>query len=74
MPRTARTAQPKTGRGAGRRPVIRAQREALGSITGPTESNSALPCSLDDLQITALIQFFGILDRWDREAHGPQVM
>jgi hypothetical protein len=66
--------QSKTGRGAGQSPANRAQREALGSFTLPTQSNSFPSYALDDSQITTLIQFFQTLDRWDKEAHGPQVM
>jgi hypothetical protein len=74
---TAREAggtQSKTGRGTGQSPANQARREALGSFTLPTQSNSFPSYALDDSQITTLIQFFQTLDRWDKEAHGPQVM
>ena len=74
---TAREAggtQSKTGRGAGQSPAIQAQREALGSFTTSSQSNSFSSGALDDSQIAVLIQFFQTLDRWDKEAHGPQVM
>ena len=74
---TAREAggtQSKTGRGSGQSPANQAQREALGSFTLPTQTVSFPSYNLDDSQITTLIQFFQTLDRWDKEAHGPQVM
>jgi hypothetical protein len=72
-PRAAGGAQRKTGRGAGQSPAILSQRAALCSFTPSVESDAVLPYALDDSQITALIEFFQILDRWDREAHGQQV-
>lgn len=74
MPGTARTAQHKTGRGAGWNPAVQTRREAPGSSHRPAQTSSDLPSCLDDSQITALIHFFQTLDRWDKEAHGPQVM
>jgi hypothetical protein len=35
----------------------------------PDQSSSCLPYSLDDSQISSLIQFFETLDRWDTETH-----
>jgi hypothetical protein len=70
---TERT-QPKTGRSARRSLATQPRRAAPGSFTGSAESTSAHPYALDDSHITNLIQFFEILDRWDREAHGPQAM
>ena len=72
-PRAAGGTQRKTGRGAGQNPAILSQRAALGSFTLSAESDLDLSYDLNDSQITALIEFFQILDRWDREAHGPQV-
>src|ERR1019366_4084677 len=69
----AEGSQRKTGQGAGQSPAERSRRAALGSFTPSTESDLVLPYDLNDSQITALIEFFQILDRWDREAHGPQV-
>jgi hypothetical protein len=71
--REAGISQRKTVRGAGQSPAIRSQRATLGSFTPSAESDLDLPYDLNDSQITALIEFFQILDRWDREAHGPQV-
>src|ERR1035438_6268048 len=67
--REAGTPQCKTVRGVGQSPAQQAQGEALGSFTPSAESDLVLPYELDDSQITALIEFFQILDRWDREAH-----
>jgi hypothetical protein len=68
-PRAAGLSQRKTGRGAGWNPAIQFRREAPGSLTQSAQSNSVPPYTLDDSHITALIQFFETLDRWDREAH-----
>ena len=73
-PREAGGSQRKTGRGAGWNPAIQSRRAAPGSFTPMAESDSALSYTPDDPQITALIQFFETLDRWDKEAHGPQIM
>jgi hypothetical protein len=67
--REAAGTQRKTGRGAGRSPAIQSRREAPGSFRGPVQSISALSYSLDDSQISSLIQFFETLDRWDMEIH-----
>ena len=72
--RAAGLSQRKTGRSARRSLAIQARREATGSFTLPAESDAALPYALDDAHIAALIQFFETLDRWDKEAHGTQVM
>lgn len=53
--------QPKTGRGAGQSPAITREREALA----PNPSADAF----DESAIRQLIEFFELLDRWDREAH-----
>ncbi len=66
--------QRKTGRGAGQSPDVQSRRAAPGSFTPSAQSDSDLPHALEDSDIKALIQFFQTLDRWDREAHGPQVM
>jgi len=73
-PREAGGAQRKTGRGAGQSPDVQSRRAAPGSFTPSAQSDSDLPHALEDSDIKALIQFFQTLDRWDREAHGPQVM
>jgi hypothetical protein len=72
--REAGTSQRKTVRGSGQSPANQARSEAQGSFTLSTQSDSLPPNTLDDSQITLLIQFFETLDRWDKEAHGPQVM
>jgi hypothetical protein len=72
--RKAGGTQSKTGRGSGQSPANQAQREALGSFTPFAQSDSFPSYALDDFQIRSLIQFFQTLDRWDKEAHGPQVM
>src|SRR5665213_2806671 len=72
--REACISQRKTVRGAGQSPAIQAHREALGSFTPSGESGSVLTCDLGDSHIKTLIEFFQTLDRWDKEAHGPQVM
>jgi len=72
--REAPVTQHKNGRGSGQSPAKRAWPEASGSFTPAADRATALPNALDDSQITALIQFFETLDRWDKEAHGPQVM
>jgi len=73
-PRAAGGAQRKTGRGAGQSPAVQTQRAALGSFTPLADTDAVLSFAPDDSQITALIEFFQTLDRWDREAHAPQVM
>jgi len=72
--REAGTSQRKTVRGTGQSPDSQAQRKALGSFTSTTQSDSSISYVLDDSQIKTLIEFFQTLDRWDKEAHGPQVM
>lgn len=76
--RAAGLCQPKTGRGAGQSPAIKPQREALGaSVSAKGEAVAhVVPATdkPDDFDITSVIRFFEILDRWDREAHGPQTM
>jgi hypothetical protein len=67
--------QPKTGRGAGQSPAIELQREALDtSKTIGTSKAQALNArtadSLTDDDIQQFIEFFKILDRWDRAQHG----
>jgi hypothetical protein len=37
-----------------------------------SDSGGTPPIDLDDSQIAALLEYFRILDRWDREAHGNQ--
>ena len=72
--------QPKSGpgRGAGS-PAIECQREALGSMVPSGEREAfaldAVPSeSLSEIEIQSVIQFFTILDRWDREAHETKIM
>jgi hypothetical protein len=72
--REASGSQRKNGRGSGQSPDFQARREAPGSFTPAADCAKALPYTFGDSQITALIQFFETLDRWDKEAHGPQVM
>jgi hypothetical protein len=72
--REAGTSQRKTVRGTGQSPDNQAQREALGSFTSTTQSHSSISYVLDDSQIKTLIEVFQTLDRWDKEAHGPQIM
>ncbi len=60
--------QPKTGRGAGQSPAIVEQRAALHPDEEST-SDAPLAGMLDEHHIQALVEFFTILDRWDREAH-----
>jgi hypothetical protein len=72
--REAAGSQPKNGRGSGQSPAIRARRTAPGSFTLSDQPSLVLPYTLNDSQITDLIQFFETLDRWDKEAHGPQTM
>ena len=72
--REAAGSQHKNGRGSGQSPASRARRTAPGSFTPLEQPDAILPCTLNDSQITELIQFFETLDRWDREAHGPQGM
>ncbi len=72
--REAGIPQPKTGRGAGQSPAEMPQRAALGSFSPPAKSSHDQTPTLDDSDIKALIEFFLTLDRWDKEAHGPQVM
>ena len=64
--------QPKIRRGAGWNPAGLPQREALGHTDdlGAQSSSDAL----DDSQTSLLIEFFQVLDRWDREAHGHATM
>jgi hypothetical protein len=67
-------AQRKTGRSARQSLAIQSRREAPDSFTSSVQTDSALPYVLEDSHIAAFIKFFQTLDRWDREAHGPQVM
>jgi hypothetical protein len=59
--------QPKTGRGAGQSPAISDQREALYSVESQAEGLSVPVLEVHDIRL--LLEFFTILDRWDREAH-----
>ena len=74
--RAAGLSQPKTGQGFGDGvPDIEIQREALGSLSPSVDREAgALDASnlesLDDYSVRQLLEFFEILDRWDRKAHG----
>lgn len=72
--REAAGAQRKTGRGAGQSPAVQSRRAAPGSFAPSAESGPVLPYVIDDSHVTAFIHFFQTLDRWDKEAHGPQVL
>jgi hypothetical protein len=72
--REAAESQPKNGRGSGQSPAIRVRCEAPGSFTLLPESSSTPIRKLGDSEVKALIQFFEILDRWEKEAHGSQIM
>jgi hypothetical protein len=50
-------------------PAIQSRREAPGSYTLPAQPPPTPSCVLGDFEITTLIEFFQILDRWDREVH-----
>ena len=71
--------QRKTGQGTGQSPVIELRREASDT---PSESecraadalNSSPTETLSEYEIRQFIEFFTILDRWDREAHGHETM
>jgi hypothetical protein len=72
-------AQPKTGRGTEQSSVEYLQREALDTYhTSDPRVAAALDVpsvdKLDDYSIRQFIEFFTILDRWDREAHGNETM
>ena len=67
--RQAGRTQRKTGRGAGQSPAIQSRCEAPGSYTLPAQPPPTPSCVLGDFEITTLIEFFQILDRWDREVH-----
>jgi hypothetical protein len=65
--------QRKTGQGAGQSPAIPIQREALDANAfnvGEIPSRK----TLEDSEIASLLQFFEILNRWDREAHDAEIM
>jgi len=71
--------QHKTGRGTEQSSVGYLQREALDTDptsdpreAGALDVRTADSLSEDDLH--QIIEFFTILDRWDREAHGTQTM
>jgi hypothetical protein len=72
--REAGDTQSKTGRSARQSLAVQSRRAAPSSFTRSAESDSMPTYTLDDAQIAALIQFFETLDRWDKEAHGPQIM
>ena len=74
LPREAGLTQPKNGRGSGQSPAVSTQREALGSLVESPEAQAPSVDSLDESQITSLLEFFTLLDRWDREAHGKRSM
>jgi hypothetical protein len=68
--REAGLAQPKIGRGAGQSPAVSTRREALDSLAEFPEPNKSSLEVLDPSQTALLLEFFTLLDRWDREAHG----
>ena len=59
--------QPKTGRGAGQSPAVKEQRAALHADESEGEAPSVTV--LEEHDIRLLLEFFTVLDRWDREAH-----
>ena len=59
--------QPKTGRSARQSLATEGQREALHSEN--EHFDAPLAGMLDEHHIQTLVEFFTILDRWDREAH-----
>lgn len=68
--------QPKTGRGAGQCPAVEVLREAqykhASSNSSEQGKHSEDPLTLDETSTRALLEFFLMLDRWDREAnHAP---
>jgi hypothetical protein len=72
--------QPKSGAGSGvADPTADSQREALGSLV-PSDERAAFSLDavdadpLSETELQSLIQFFTTLDRWDKEAHGTQIM
>ena len=72
-------AQRKTVRGVGQSPTADGQREALAPNVPSVEREAfaldVVPAeSLSEIEIQAVIQFFTILDRWDREAHEAKIM
>ena len=66
--------QPKIRRGAGWNPAVFAQREAVGQVVEPSKGQESALGTLDDSEITLLLDFFTTLDRWDREANGNLAM
>jgi len=66
--------QRKTGRGVGQSPAIELQREALDSSPA-SDPHRADPLdtgraeSLSDEDIRQIIDFFKMLDRWEKETH-----
>jgi hypothetical protein len=67
--RKAAHSQPKTGRGAGWNPAQSDRREAPEIIDEPLQFSQ-----LPDSELAPLVEFFKILDRWDKEAHGSQIV
>ena len=67
--RAAGLSQPKTGRGAGQRPAVETQRAALSTTSESAGREAFAHDLLDDSSIASVIEFFKLLDRWDREAH-----
>jgi len=67
--RAAGLSQPKTGRGAGQSPAIQSQRAALSTTSESAGREAFAHDLLDDSSIASVIEFFKLLDRWDREAH-----
>ena len=64
--------QHKTGGGSGPGPDIEIEREALDT-SSPSAKRDAV--ELDDKAISEILDFFRLLDQWDREgSHANQVM
>jgi hypothetical protein len=70
--RKAGLSQPQTGQGAGRRPAIESEREAVGTSSASAKRDAV---DLDDAAISQILDFFRLLNRWDQEgSHANQVM
>ena len=71
--------QPKTGRGTEQSSVEYLRREAPDTdrTSDPREAGTLEARTVDSLSdddVHQFIEFFKILDRWDREAHGHETM
>jgi hypothetical protein len=64
--------QPKTGQGAGWNPAIEIEREALDTSSPGADCEAV---ALSDFEISQLLDFFRLLDRWDQEGpHATKTM